>query len=170
MRAPQPTPTPSRSENSAIVSVCMTRLSFPRAEVPTSVDDAPMVGAQLLDIRGSTYPTAAQDGTIGGRIRNRLSMMPPVAPARAPTPAPAGATPGTPAATSGGAVSGVLPRAEPVGDTADGAAAVQLGGTDSGPMDPAWPTPTGSEEPAAPSPATPDIPCVPEPRPAAMPN
>jgi hypothetical protein len=81
------------------------------------------------------YPTAAQDGTIGGRLRNRLSMMPPVAPARAPMPAPVGATPGTPAATFGGAASGVLPSAEVVGEPADGAAAVQLGGTDNVPMD-----------------------------------
>lgn len=64
-------------------------------------------------------------------------MMPPVAPARAPTAAPLGATPGTPAATSGGAASGVLPNPGAVGVAADGTAAVQLGGTDKDPMDPA---------------------------------
>ncbi len=97
-------------------------------------------------------------------------MMPPVAPARAPMAAPLGATPGTPAATSGGAANGVLPSPDALGVAADGAAAVQFGGTDRGPMDPAWPTPADIEEPAAPSPATPDTPDVPEPRPAAMPS
>lgn len=94
--------------------------------------------------------------------------MPPVAPARAPTAAPLGAIPGTPAATSGGVVNGVLPSPGAVGVAADGAAAVQFGGTDKDPMDPAWPAPADTEEPAAPSPATPDIPDVPEPRPAAI--
>src|SRR5581483_6552483 len=86
----------------------------------------------------TVYPTAAHDGTIGGRIRNRLSAMPVAAPARAP--APVGAMPGTPA-TSGGAASGLLPNAEATGDDADGATADQLGGTDNGPSELAWPMP-----------------------------
>ena len=77
------------------------------------------------------YPTAAHEGTIGGRMRNRLSTIPVVAPARAPIAAPAGATPGTPVATSGGAANGLPPSAEARGEGADGATADQLGGTDS---------------------------------------
>ena len=77
-------------------------------------------------------------------------MMPPVAPARAPTAAPLGATPGTPAATSGGAPNGVLPSPGAVGVAADGADAVQFGGTDKDPIDPAWPALVETEEPAAP--------------------
>jgi hypothetical protein len=119
--------------------------------------------------RPSTQPTAAHDGTIGGRMRNRLSAIV-VVPARAPIPAPVGATPGTPAATSGGAANGVLPSAEATGDAVDGAAAVQLGGTDSGPIDAPCPTPTDIEEPVAPIPVMPEIVGVPEPSPAAMPN
>ena len=102
-------------------------------------------------------------------MRNRLSAIV-VVPARAPIPAPVGATPGTPAATSGGAANGVLPSAEATGEAVAGAAAVQLGGTDSGPIDAPCPTPTGIEEPVAPIPDMPEIVGVPEPSPAVMLN
>lgn len=91
-----------------------------------------------------------------------------VAPARAPKPV--GAMAGTLAATSGGAANGLLPNADATGDDADGATADQLGGTDNGPTDVAWPSPADIEEPPPPRPPTPDKPCVPEPRPAAIPN
>src|SRR5580693_283256 len=116
------------------------------------------------------YPTAAHDGTIGGRMRNRLSTMPVVAPARAPIAAPVGATPGTPVATSGGTATGLLLSAEARGEGADGAAPDQLGGTDNEPMDVDWPRPADIDEPEAPSPARPEIPCPPELRPAVMPS
>lgn len=116
------------------------------------------------------YPTAAHDGTIGGRMRNRLSTIPAVAPARPPIAAPAGATPGTPAAISGDAANGLLPNAEVTGEGAGGATADQLGGTDIGPMDVDWPRLADIDEPEAPSPVRPGIPCVPAPRPAAIPS
>lgn len=93
--------------------------------------------------------------------------MPAAPPARVPKPA--GAIPGTPVAT-GGAANGLPPNAEATGDDAEGATALQLGGTDSGPIDVAWPSPADIEEPAPPRPAISDRPCVPEPRPAAIPN
>lgn len=94
--------------------------------------------------------------------------MPPATPVRAP--APVGAMAGTPAATPGGAANGLLPNADATGDEGDGATADQLGGTDNGPTDVAWPSPADIDEPAPPRPATPEKPCVPEPSPAAIPN
>ena len=71
--------------------------------------------------------------------------------------------PGIPAASAGGgAVIGVPPNVEASG-LVNGAGAVQLGGTDSGPIKEARPRPADTEEPAPPRPAKLERPRVPSP-------
>lgn len=129
-----------------------------------------LAGLQSIATPLFRYPTAGQCGSIGGRVKYRVSAR--AVPA-APRPAIlASGIPGKPSATVGGAVSGVPPKIEAI-ELIGGAIAVQVGGTDSEPIEAAWPAPADTaplRPPSPPSgPPSPAAAACPSASPAALP-